>query len=165
MTPKSMLRVGSLLASIALGSPGAFAGITTYDISGGTQWRTTEDSSLGQQWGIGNFQAATDGVAAWAPYGNSLTQLNANRMMWNCGANGLLCQGGGDGGAGPTEVFFGHSFFIEPGTTFSGAAAIIADDFFDLVINGQEVRAATLDGNQDTQGQPVPLLVDLTQYC
>lgn len=154
---------GSLFFGLLLCGPVAHAGILVYDISGGSQWRTTESQALGQQWGIGNFQA-TDGVAAWAPYGNSGTALNSNRMMWNCGADGSLCPGGGDGGAGPTEVFFGYSLFIKPGASFSGAAKIIADDFFDLVVNGQQVKAATLAGNQDGSGQPVPLTVDLTPF-
>jgi len=154
----------SFVAGLALCAPQAQAGVLTYDISGGTQWRTTTDPLLGAQWSIGNFQQ-TDGIAAWAPYGNSATTtLNSNRMMWNCGSDGALCPGGGDGGKGPTEVFFGYSLFIKHGATFGGAAALIADDFFDLVINGREVLADTLDGNQDGSGQPVPLVVDLTPY-
>ncbi len=151
------------MAAILGGPPAARADTISIDISGGTQWRTTEDWLLGTQWAIGNFQA-TDGVAAWSPYGNAATELNANRMMWNCGADGSLCPGGGDGGAGPTEVYFGQAFDIAPGTVFSGAAALIADDFFDLVINGQEVLAATLDNNFNGNGQPQPLVVDLTPF-
>lgn len=164
MTPRTLFAAASLLAGLLFGAAQANAGIVTYDISGGSQWRTTEDGALGNLWAIGAFQP-TDGVAAWAPYGNSATTtLNENRMMWNCGADGSLCPGGGPGGLGPTEVFFGYSVFIQPGTTFSGAAAIIADDFFDLVINGIEVAAATLDGHKDASGQPVPLLLDLTPF-
>lgn len=151
------------MATLLGAAPVARADAISIDISGGTQWRTTEDWTLGTQWAIGNFQA-TDGVAAWAPYGNAATQLNPNRMMWNCGADGALCPGGGNGGAGPTEVYFGYAFDIAPGASFSGAAALIADDFFDLVINGQEVLAATLDGNFNGNGQPQPLTVDLTPF-
>lgn len=164
MKPRKLLICGSLVFGLALCAINANAGVVSYDISGSTKWRTTEDVLLGQQWGIGNFQW-TDGVAATAPYGYAgTTTLNQNRMMWGCGVSGSLCPDGVNAGTGPTQVFFGYSFFIKPGATFSGTAAIIADDFFDLVINGQEVLAATLDGNQDANKQPVPLIVDLTQY-
>ncbi|WP_417069698.1 PEP-CTERM sorting domain-containing protein [Niveibacterium terrae] len=163
MTSTKIALAGSLIAGLMLCSAGASAGTQSFDISGGAKWRATDSYTLGQQWGIGNFQS-TDGVAAWAPYGNSATELNSNRMMWYCGGDGTLCPGGGDGGAGPTEVFFGYSLFIKPGASFRGAAAIIADDFFDLVINGHEVLAATLDGHQDEHNQPVPLTLDLTPY-
>lgn len=163
MISRKFVLAGSMIAGLMLGCAGVNAGTLSYDISGGAKWRATDSQSLGQQWAIGNFQA-TDGVAAWAPYGNLVTELNANRMMWYCGGDGTLCPGGGDGGAGPTEVFFGYSFFIKPGATFRGAAAIIADDFFDLVINGHEVLAATLDGHLDADNQPLPLTLDLTPY-
>lgn len=164
MSSRTLLAVGFLVAGLALGASATHAGTTVFDISGGTQWRATGDSSLGQAWGIGNFNA-TDGVAATARYSNdATTTLNPNRMMWYCGLDGTACPGGGNGGLGPTEVYFGYSFIIKPEATFSGSAKLIADDFFDLVINGVEVLASTMDGHTDGSGQPVPILVDLTPY-
>jgi hypothetical protein len=136
----------------------------TVDLSAGSNWRTTTNPLVGNQWAIGNFDSA-DGVAAWAPYGNAATTtLNENRMMWNCGANGSDCtfdSAGNALGTGPTEAFFGLSFNVKPGAAVTGGGiAIIADDFFDLVINGVSVVAAVLDNNQDAAGQPVPLILD-----
>lgn len=163
MTSTPLFTAIALAAALALGSTPAHGDMISIDLSASTSWRATADASLGQQWAIGNF-SASDGVAATAPYGNSVTPLNANRMMWYCGSDGSLCPGGGDGGVGPTEVYFGRSIFIDPGNAFSGAVAVIADDFFDLVINGIEVVASTLDGHKDANGQPVPIVVNLTPF-
>lgn len=163
MTLRNFAVTGSFIAGLVLCSLDAHAGYQFHDIGGGSQWHTTENQTLGQQWLSGNFQS-TEGVAAWAPYGNSRTDLNANRMMWGCGSDGSLCPGGGDGGMGPTEVFFGYSIFIYPGASFRGAASIIADDFFDLTINGNEVFSATLDGHKDSNNQPLPVTIDFTPF-
>lgn len=164
MNKSRTVAAACVAAGAALAPWVANAGIVTHDLSGGSQWRATLDPLLAGQWALGNFHA-TDGVAAWAPYGNTATTaLNANHMMWDCGLDGSLCPGGGNGGAGPTEVFFGYGFNIDAGATYGGAAALIADDFFDLVVNGHEVLAATLDGHKDASGQPVALVVNLTPF-
>lgn len=160
MTPRKFAMAVGAMAALMLGAPVAYSGTTVYDISGGSQWRTTEDGLLANQWAIGNF-SSLDGVAATAPFGNSATQLNSNRMMWNCQSGPLPCTG--DGLGGPDEAFFGYSFLIKQGASFSGRALMIADDYFTLVVNGQRVAAATL-GAHIVQGQPDPLDIDLTPY-
>ncbi len=165
MPPKILFVAIAMIISLAIViMPNSYAGLMVVDVSAGSGWRTTTDSSLGNQWAIGNFNS-TDGVAAWAPYGNAgTTDLNENYMMWNCGADGSACENSSGtitGADGPTEVFFGFSFDIKPGAKVSNAGiAIIADDFFVLVINGQEVISATLEGNQKPNGQPDPLILD-----
>lgn len=160
---KPILAIGTVV-SMAIGlAPIAQAVPTIVDLSAGSNWRTTTDPLLANQWAIGNFDS-TDGVAAWAPYGNAATTtLNDNRMMWNCGADGSACTFDSNGdalGTGPTEAFFGFSFDVQPGAAVTnGGIAIIADDFFDLVINGVSVIAAVLDDNQ-VAGQPDPLILD-----
>jgi hypothetical protein len=153
--------------SLALGwAPLASADLLQIDLSGGSQWRSTTDGLLANQWTLGNF-SASDGVAAYAPYGNSATNLNANRMMWSCGVDGSTCRDSGGnitGASGPTEVFFGYSFFVAPGQSILAAQiAIIADDFFDLVVNNQGVMAALLTDHL-VGGQPEPIIIDLMPF-
>lgn len=160
-------RVMQCVAGLALACAGvgnAQASLQVFDLSGGSGWRATLDPMQGQQWGLGNFNP-TDGFAAYAPYANpGTTDLDANHMMWGCGAGAALCRdvnGEITGYTGPTEVFFARAFSIKPGAHLAGAAlAIIADDFFDLLINGQPVRAALLDDHQKPNGQPDPIVLD-----
>lgn len=168
MSPKK--KVISCLTAIFLGigaTSSSNAGVQVFDLSAGSNWRTTTDPMLGNQWAIGNFNS-TDGVSARSPYSNADTQLNANRTMWNCGVDGSEClnsEGVVSGGSGPTEAFFGLSFFAKPGAKITNARiAIIADDFFDLVINGQEVIAAVLADHLTPDGQPEPLIIDLEPF-
>ncbi|MCX9156386.1 PEP-CTERM sorting domain-containing protein [Niveibacterium sp. 24ML] len=89
-------------------------------------------------------------------------------MMWYCGTGGDACRsqtGEITGASGPTEVFFGYSFYVKPGASIRGArAAIIGDDFFTLVVNSQRVTSAVLDEHKRPDGQPDPLIVDLAAY-
>lgn len=164
MKPHTLFLEIAIVSLLAFSSmPNAQAGTQLIDLSADAGWRTTTDSTLGNQWGIGNFNPA-DGVAAWVPYGNTSTPtLNPNHMMWNCGSNGSSCAFDSNGnslGSGPTEVYFGLSFFVKPGAIVPEAGiAIIADDFFDLVINGHHVLAAVID-NHLSAGQPIPIVLD-----
>lgn len=165
-------------ATLAVGMLGwaanAEAGAQIFDLSAGPNWRTTVDPLLWNQWARGNF-SPNDGVAATAPYSNrATTDLNENKMMWSCGLGGSSCPFDNDGyatGGGPTEAFFALSFDVTPvrnaplvrsSRVFDATLAIIADDFFDLVINGQHVVSATLDDNKKPDGQPAPLILDFT---
>jgi hypothetical protein len=141
----------------------AAASTVTYDLGAGPQWRATDDVLLAQQWAIGNFNPA-DGVAATSPYRNSTTDPAIGATMWYCGAGGSLCPGGPDGGLGPTQAFFATSFPVQAGAAAAGVLRLIADDYVDLVVNDQLVISALLDQHKDANGQPVPLLVDLTPY-
>lgn len=167
MSPKMFfVAIATVLSLAVVTVPNSYAGLMVVDVSAGLNWRTTTDPLLGDQWAMGNFNS-TDGVAAWAPYGNAgTTDLNENRMMWNCGADGSACENSSGiitGANGPTEAFFGFSFDVKPRAKVTNASiAIIADDFFDLVINGQEVQSAMLEGNQKPNGQPDPLILDFS---
>lgn len=126
-------------------------------------WRTTTDTTLGTAWQkSGNFDPG-DGDAAWHPYGNVATSsLNPESMMWNCGAGDSSCRNSSgviDGMSGPTEAFFAFSFNLYPGQHL-GELNIIADDFFELTINGTEVMSAVLDEHQ-IDGQPAPITINL----
>lgn len=166
------MSVARLLAAIAAASCLAFALITPanagtviVDVSAGSNWRTTTDVLVANQWNNGNF-SDTDGVAATAPYGNvATTTLNEERMMWNCGADGMTdCTFDNMGnalGTGPDQAWFGLSFEVKDGAAVTdGAIGIIADDFFEFRINGAVVLEAFLSDNQDINGQPVPLMLD-----
>jgi hypothetical protein len=167
MTIRKPLRASLATLCLALaGVPNANAGPSTIDIGAGSFWRTTTEWQLGQQWGIGNFNGS-DGVAAYAPYGNAATpSLDPNRMMWNCGSDGSTCKDAGviTGAAGPTEVFFGYAFGLDSKQGVNAILSIIADDFFDLVVNGVEVTAAVLDNHKTTAGQPDAITLDITAY-
>lgn len=148
-------------------SPAALAGVQVYDFGAGSQWRSSTDPLQGQQWAIGNF-APTDGVAAWAPYGNPATpSLDAAHMMWNCGSDGSACKdssGQITGGDGPSETYYALAFTLDPGAhVASSLMSLIGDDFFDLVINGQEIMAGTLDQHM-SNGQPDPVTINLAPY-
>lgn len=154
--------VAAICLTFALATP-ANAGSIVVDLSAGSNWRTTTDGLLANQWNNGNFND-TDGVAATAPYGNAATTtLNENRMMWNC-EPGTNCTFDADGnalGTGPSQAWFGLSFEVKEGASVTnGGLAIIADDFFELRINGEFVLDALLTDNQDATGQPVPIVLD-----
>lgn len=147
---KKFLITISIVTCLAIGfTPVSHAGLLHFDqdLSGGA-WRTTTDVLVANQWFNGNFDA-TDGLAALSPYGNPQTQLNQNDMMWS------------PEGAAALEVWFGYSFNVDSKTSITnGLIAIIADDFFRLIINGQDLLTALLVDNQDVNGQPVPIILD-----
>lgn len=163
MTPTRRLIAVSAFLGLSFGvAHGAHA--VTIDISAGSNWRTTTDGLLANLWAVGIFDP-NDGFAAYVPYGNAdTTVLDENMMMWSCGADGSTCEDGAGnitGGAGPTEAFFGFSFELEAGRSITDASiTIIADDFFDLIINGQSVLAAVLDDNMLGNGEPDPINLD-----
>jgi hypothetical protein len=157
---------GAALASALI--PAARADVTVHDFSAGSQWRTSTDPFQGQQWGRGNFNA-TDGVAAWANYSNpATTVLDPAHMMWNCGADGSACRNGSGfitGANGPSETYYGLDFTIHSGEHVAAALmSIIGDDFFDVVVNDQEVMAGILDQHMTANGQPNPVTLDLAPY-
>ena len=82
--------------------------------------------------------------------------------MWGCGADGSLCKGSNGvitGVDGPTEAFFALGFSIEPGAPVaSGTLNIIADDYFELFVNGNFVA----DGLLDVLQYSGPVAVDFT---
>jgi hypothetical protein len=132
------------------------------DWGASSEWQTTTDFELGQQWLAGNFHP-TEGVPATVPYGNTATPaLNANRMMWNCepGTNCTFDNRGNALATGPTEAFFGFRFEVPPEARLeAGNIDIIADDYFELYINGNLIEFGLLDHHKDSVGQPAPLQV------
>lgn len=69
---------------------------------------------------------------------------------------------------GPNEAWFRYTFDLEltpSALPLFAQALIIADDEFELFINGQRYnfgRSTALDDNMRPNGQPRPLLVDIT---
>ncbi len=160
---------GVVAAVLAVGGlAGAQASTTVFNFDPGTNWRTTTDRLVGQQWALGNFDRS-EGIAVQTGYGNAgTTSLPVESMMWNCGEGAALCrnaEGVITGGDGPLEAFFGYGFHIEDGAhVLAAVLSVIADDFFHLRVNGISVMAATLDGHTDGDGQPVPLNIDIASY-
>lgn len=162
------LRLAAAAAMAVVGLGSAQASTTVINFDPGTNWRTTTDRELGQQWALGNFTSG-EGIAVQTGYGNaSTTSLPTDSMMWNCGTGGDLCRDSSGvitGGDGPLEAFFGFGFRIEEGAQVLAAVlSVIADDFFHLRVNGISVVAAMIDDHTDGSGQPVPLIVDIASY-
>lgn len=84
--------------------------------------------------------------------------------MWACGANGVLCDGSGVNG--PTEVWFAMELDLKPRPIARlGAAQIVADDYFEFIVNGQFVLTGYVDDHKDPlTGQPLPFDIDFTSY-
>jgi len=137
-------------------SNGVPAAITEFDISASSTWRATTDQAQGNQWLQGIFNRS-EGDAAWLPY-----QARTTNTMWACGPGASLCKNANGlitGVDGPTQAFFALDFSIEPTTRAAFARMqIIADDYFELYVNGQFVR----DGLLDLIGGPVS--VDFLQF-
>lgn len=167
-----MLRINRLAAALLAagllaGASGASA-TQIININSGSQWRSTTDGLVGTQWFFGNFSNAGD--PATAPYPNPLTTPNdivpgtSAQLMWACGPSSTLCDN--TGANGPTEVFFGMALDLKPNPIARlGAAQIIADDYFEFIVNGQFVQTGYLDDRIDpVTGQPVPVSIDFTSY-
>jgi hypothetical protein len=106
-------------------------------------------------------------VPATAPYPDAVTTPSeiiagtSAQLMWNCnsGCSPL------NGTNGPVQTFYRLDLTLpkyQPFPAFpyfvTGASiSIIADDYFELYINGTQKTSARLDDHQNALGQPVPL--------
>ncbi len=172
-----VLVIGTLFGWVGPAAAGTF----NLNLDSGSNWFSTTDTSTASLWANGGF---TDSNAdpAFAPYPNPVTtpqdiidnvgdkHSTTAELMWACGDDGGLCENGNgiiDGASGPTNAFFALPFFIKPGlldslTSITSTMDIIADDFFELRLNGVILLSGILsDGNQDSDGQPIPLRVPL----
>ncbi|WP_321393757.1 hypothetical protein [Emcibacter sp.] len=149
------------VAAIAAALSTAHANII--DLSGGSNWLSTDNGVIGTRWTQGIVNPG-EGVPATAPYGNtSTTTLNKNKMMWYCGGDGSLCTVDDDGNAsgdGPIDTFYLRSFYLKS-DDIDGALALIADDFLEVWLNGQFVFNGILEQNQ-TEGQPDPFVLTIS---
>lgn len=153
--------VASLLVSGLVGAANA-GPYQTYPLSARTDylWMATDNATLGENWirGLdGNNPAAVD---AQHPYGNSATTaLAAEDMMWYCPPGGCASNTR-TGLAYFSTVFNLNSDFRVAG----GQLKIIADDYFELYLNGTLITFGLLDMHMDGSGQPVPIVLDLSLY-
>lgn len=163
------LAAALLAAGLLAGASGASA-TQIININSGSQWLSTTDALVATQWFHGNFTVGADGVPATAPYPNLVTTPNdivpgtSAQLMWACGPGSTLCDNTGTNG--PTEVWFGMPLDLKANPIARlGAAQIIADDYFEFIVNGQFVQTGYLDDHQNpVSGQPVPIGIDFTSY-
>lgn len=134
-------------------------------IVSGSAWRSTDAAPSG--WAGTTFDDSA-WSQAFAPYPNALTtpddiagEPSAAALMWHWPSANAP-----DGASGPNEAWFRYTFelALTPGALpLAAQALIIADDEFELFINGQLYdfgRSTALDDNMRSNGQPLPLLVD-----
>lgn len=147
------------------------------DILSGPSWLSATDPSL-----VGNIGSSTT-PGAWTTVGfndsswvpavvvgnNTITPQTvvpgtSAQFMWS--PQGM--QGSPNGSTGAVDAFFRRDFNL-PSTAnlpLIGQAKIIADDRFDYYVNGQFVKAATLEFNMDpkdpSRTRPLPVLTDFT---
>lgn len=160
--------VSVLLFGVWIGqSPLAYADPINLSILSGANWRTTnvDPPPQGQlTWTQAGYDDSTWAFAT-SPYPNPFTPsqtlpgTSAN-WMWNCqsGCNPL------NGSNGPVEAWFRFDFSLNlaaDSVPLIGQAAVIADDFFEMYVNGQFVRSAVLDQHKDPiTGHALPVVVD-----
>lgn len=160
----------------AVFAPGdARAAITAVDFGASSSWFATTDRALGTLWLQGITNEQVPGYPAFVPYDNpATTVLNPNRMMWACGADRSLCPHIPDPDEaelfrnGPDEAFFRYTFSIKPEAfAQSVAGSIIADDYFELYVNGNFILAGALSNHQtvtDPEEVPDPIPIPLPDF-
>lgn len=161
------LAAALLAAGLLVCASGASA-TQIINIDSSSQWLSTTDPLVANQWFHGNFTLGADGVPATAPYPNAATTPNhivpgsPAQLMWACGPGGTLCDN--TGAHGPTEAWFGMPLDLKPNPIARlGAAQIIADDYFEFIVNGQFVQTGYL-AEHTVNNQPVPIGIDFTSY-
>lgn len=137
-----MSKVNRLAAVLrAIGSlVGASGTLVRQIINSGSKWRSTIDPLVGHEWIPGNFSDAGDPATAPNPNPfttpNDLVPIPRHNKMRTCGPGGALCNNSDTNG--PPEVFFGMSLDLKPNSVVRlGTARIIADDYFEFIVNGQ----------------------------
>lgn len=152
------------LAALALGLAGTVQAdpVQIYSLSARTDylWMSTSDTGIGENWLKGLAGSGPGVVDATHPYGNPATSaLAPEDMMWHCPS------GGCSGSPRTNLVYFSTVFTLNSDFKVSGGRLdIIADDYFELYLNGILISSGLLEANMDSSGQPVPLSIDLARY-
>ncbi len=134
-------------------------------IVSGAAWRSTDAAPAG--WADTTFDDSAWNQA-YAPYPNNRTTPqdiagggSAAELMWHWSGAGQPT-----GANGPNQAWFRYTFDLTrtpDALPLFAQALIIADDEFELFINGQRYdfgRSTALDQNMRPNGQPNPLLID-----
>lgn len=144
------------------------APVEMWSIVSGSAWRST-DVAPPANWASTEFDD-TAWSQAYAPYPNAVTtpddiagEPSGAELMWHWSGPDAP-----DGLRGPTEAWFRYTLdlTITPSSLpLLAQALIIADDEFELFINGQLYDfggSTALDDNLRSNGQPLPLLADFS---
>lgn len=135
-------------------------------IRSGSGWLATTDPGAGSDWTTAGFNDDT-WISAYAPYPNDVVTPDDIRpgtlaeFMWYWDSEVPPT-----GWNGPETAYFRYNFFLDPAfdIPIAAQAAVIADDVFQMYVNGHFVAMEDLDGNQDENGIPIFRLVDFTQW-
>lgn len=177
MNSRKALGLALFLVGVVFAPNDVRAAITAVDFGASSSWFATTDRALGMLWLQGITNEQVPGDPAFVPYDNPATPvLNPNRMMWACGADGSLCPRVSDPDEpefrnGPNEAFFRYTFSIKPEAfAQSVAGSIIADDYFELYVNGDFILAGALSNHQtvtdpeDPEEVPDPIPIPLPDF-
>lgn len=133
-------------------------------ILSGSNWLSTTSPGAGDAWTTAAFDDSS-WISAFAPYPNSITTPNdivpgtSAQLMWYWNKPTPPT-----GGSGPNEAFFRFNFNLPVTASLPllAQAMVIADDVFEMYVNGTLVKIEDLDGNQGPGGKPIPVFIDFT---